>query len=1025
MNTRALTHTLVALVLVAFVVSISLGRVSAGPAQPLASGPEAIYIPAPHILPSGAAAEPVRDAPLPIPIPGPEYGTAPPISPADARQALASRAMLAETLAPLSLAASETEATPEIVALARGLKNDPKLIYDFVHNYIDYVPTYGSVNGAAATLLARRGNDWDQASLFIALMRAAGYTANYKMGDVTYSVSRLANWVGTVNDINVVANVFANGGVPVAGVGDNLQITRVWAEAVIGGKAYVFDPAMKEYQDISGIANLSAAMGYSQTAFLNNARAGATVTADYVQSLNETNIGNDLKNYSTNLINYIRANLPNADLNGVIGGRRIVTTEMTSYATALPYALAVANQQAFATIGDAYRHRMRVQHAGIEVTLRTYQFAGQRMTVWYDGPGNAPVLRVDGTPVATGTATTVGAIYPMTITVDHPYAAGDGTFADQTRTMYLESGGQYAIMHTFNGASAELIAARNALLVRYRAQGLADDSEAVRGEALSLMGQMWLYEESLSAHILGRLGKVVPLTHHQVGIVGQEKSYFFDIPLAFVSDTTRDGVSSGRTVFRARTMMSSAFEHSVLEQLQGTTAVSTIRMLRESNVNGTNNKTFLVTSANWTGGANVRNQLVDYDAWTLADLDWYINNGFRLVLPQDGNIAVNDWSGNGYIAYYQSGSSMAMGMIINGSLGGFGTVTDTINAWEEITKTIPPPPDQIFEGDTPISGDPVNMLTGAFVFQSRDLAVDGAPPMGLEFTRYYNSGNRDVPGPSGYGWSHRYQISATPGTYGPYGLGVRHPVEGAGQIVWAYIALDLLNTDQPGILNWMVTDLATKWAADQLTNNITRVRLGDTFAEFVKAANGAYVWSGAAITLTVDGAGYHLIKPNGERIEFDPAGRATHWVASGGNYTTTLGYDGSGRLINVIDPFGRSLVFGYTGNHLTSVTHLTSTVYFTYTNGILTHFRDARGNLWQYEYDARNRLTRIHRLAPAAGVLFANEYDALGRVQRQADALGYITEFYWGIYRNTEHAFNQMEWVSYFDSNYLYLGNDD
>src|SRR5207249_1084367 len=37
---------------------------------------------------------------------------------------------------------SATTETPEIAELARGLKNDPKLIYEYVHNHVDYVPYF-------------------------------------------------------------------------------------------------------------------------------------------------------------------------------------------------------------------------------------------------------------------------------------------------------------------------------------------------------------------------------------------------------------------------------------------------------------------------------------------------------------------------------------------------------------------------------------------------------------------------------------------------------------------------------------------------------------------------------------------------------------------------------------------------------------------------------------------------------------------------------------------------------------------
>ena len=94
------------------------------------------------------------------------------------------------------------EITPEIAALAHGLNNDPKKIYDFVHNKIDYVHYYGLKKGAHLTLLEKSGNDFDQSALLIALLKAAGYdTAQYQWGfhEVPYEGNEgknLVDWIG-------------------------------------------------------------------------------------------------------------------------------------------------------------------------------------------------------------------------------------------------------------------------------------------------------------------------------------------------------------------------------------------------------------------------------------------------------------------------------------------------------------------------------------------------------------------------------------------------------------------------------------------------------------------------------------------------------------------------------------------------------------------------------------------------------------------------------------------------------------
>ncbi len=99
--------------------------------------------------------------------PGWFMGTAEPVSPEEAEAYYKSQEV--KTLAPsavtsqavTALASSATTATDEIKELARALRYDPKLIYDYVHNHIDYVPYYGSLKGATLTYLDGSGNDFE------------------------------------------------------------------------------------------------------------------------------------------------------------------------------------------------------------------------------------------------------------------------------------------------------------------------------------------------------------------------------------------------------------------------------------------------------------------------------------------------------------------------------------------------------------------------------------------------------------------------------------------------------------------------------------------------------------------------------------------------------------------------------------------------------------------------------------------------------------------------------------------------
>ena len=938
-------------------------------------------------------------------------------SPAEARQAAMTRAA---TLAPQAqvagLPTTAAEVTPEIEALARALQHDPVLIFDYVHNHIDYVPIYGTLNGATGTLLAGRGTDADQAALFIALMRASGYTANYVTGDVTYPVNTLANWVGT--EAAQAGNVFLNGGIPIAGGVGGYQITRIWAEAEISSTTYTFDPALKEYAETAGLADLGSALGYNRTQFLSDAQLGATTTTSYTLNLNEANIRADLITYTMNLIDYIDANLPSGGVADVIGGREIVQTELTAYATTLPGALSTANVSRPINLAD-YRHTLRIEHEGIDHTFDTFQLADRRVTIFYDeADGNKPVLRVDGTPVATGTTTISGTVYAMTVTVYHPYNG-----FNQAASFNLKSGGAYALLHDFNTVSAGVIAARNARLTQYRHDGLAESSEAMLGEALSLMGWTWLHEVHLFSELVGHVGDVVPLTHHEVGIMGQEEGYFIDVPMGFVSNVSTDGVSDTWAAFRAQTMMGSAFEHGVIEQLQGTPSASTIKMLTLNNDNG--DKTFLAAKDNWN---TVKPQLQNYSAGQLTRIEASINQTHTLVLPEYGDITLNAWKGTGYIDDWQNaaGTSGSMGMIISGGYyGGYGTITGTVPIGNVITATTPIPPDRKEDIETPDDKDPVDMSTGAFHNGHIDLALGSSEPFGLNFVRTYNSGSHYALGALGYGWYHNYDLFLHTQSDGRPGLGARGPKDAAALIAYTYAALDLLADDRP-IEEWMTTALATKWAMDQLIDNSVTVNTGEMTLTFVRLVDGTYAPPpGMHRDLIKNGGTFYLQDEVNGCFTFNAAsGRAQQWQDAYGN-NVTFGYD-AGVLKQVASSAGITLTLGYNGDGLLANVsdHVGRVVTYTYNvSQELTTYIDAMGHPYTYTYDTAHRLTSITR--PEGNTTLTNTYDNLGQMETQSDGTGTTATFYFNGYRNASEDATGAQMAFHVDAQGRFQGQED
>ncbi|TGN99815.1 hypothetical protein PN36_33305 [Candidatus Thiomargarita nelsonii] len=84
----------------------------------------------------------------------------------------------------------DVQITPPIEALALELEHNPVKIYNWVHDNIQFIPTYGSIQGSQMTLETKSGNAFDTASLLIALLRTSGIHARYAYGTVRIPINQ-------------------------------------------------------------------------------------------------------------------------------------------------------------------------------------------------------------------------------------------------------------------------------------------------------------------------------------------------------------------------------------------------------------------------------------------------------------------------------------------------------------------------------------------------------------------------------------------------------------------------------------------------------------------------------------------------------------------------------------------------------------------------------------------------------------------------------------------------------------------
>ena len=1017
---------------------------------------------------------------------------------------------------PIAMPMAVAHQTNEIIELARALKYDPKLIYEYIHNHMDYVPYFGLLKGPTRTLLDRSGNDFDQASLMIELLRASGHTAQYAYGVMNIPNSSVDNkdlqhWTGV--ETGLLSLLFANGGMPHTANGSSTLVQRVWVKAVINGTAYVFDPAFKVYDEINKI-DLGAAMGYTPSAVIS--AAGGEIGADYVRNLNDSGLQSLLVNYSNNFVSYIRANHPNAEIEDVIGGRSIVPELLTALPTSLPFS--PTESQVWNEVPDAFLHKVTLQHGSITTTQSIPEISDKKLALTYSGGGTTPSANQ---PAATctasgGTGSTLdfGSIYPLeylekcidnplspgggttsvffvnnpegafvitegggtttgsphiriqfqgsspgtktavlriashdfpltadinltgvinsapvaqfwlddvlltqgavtvdtfnratlTLSVDHPYAAFNGTLADDSTDYQLTPGATYAVTSGFGGdANGKLLENRQRILSDYKVNGLADSSREVLTEALNIIGLTWMQQVDLDTDLINQIGDVASIRQHSFGIVGQESGYFLDIRNNIIANSPKNSSQNNSiAAFDTTTIFSSGMEHGVLEQLQlgNVSAASTIKVLHAANQQG--NKIFEADAVSYP---SISSQLVNYTPTDLQNFQNATSQGSTLFIPEDGLLNINGWQGNGYVQHGVSGGLTVVIMAIKGANSeyfggiGLGLFNQTWLIDEYIDEL-----DWLSEDITLLALDPVDMTTGAYFYNKTDLSMGGNEPKGLHFSRTYNSDNAFKNEGMGYGWTHNYNIKIANHSDIEAGIGRRAAIDAVAMIVANYLTLDLVNTPQPALQQWMISALISNWAMDQLLNNAASVSLNDEALTFIMLPDGSYsAPPGVTTTLSKPGNQYRLDERFGTRFDFDAADQIQK-ITDVDNNTVTFSY-ANNLLQTIASSFGHSLTLGYNGTRINSVTDSTgrATSYGYDANGDLTSYTDPEDKVWGYGYGA-HRMTTL--TDPLTVNIATNTYDTRGNVETQTvprQGGGTATyNFYFTDFRNIE-----------------------
>ncbi|MET3130592.1 hypothetical protein AAKU55_000849 [Oxalobacteraceae bacterium GrIS 1.11] len=333
-------------------------------------------------------------------------------------------------------ATDDVQLTQAIKDQAVALNKNPVAIYNWVRNNIQFIPSYGSIQGSEMTLQNKRGNAFDTASLLIALYRASGIPSRYVYGTIDVPADKVMNWVGGVSKAEAAQSLLGQGGIPnvaltAGGKISAIRMEHVWVQAYVDytpsrgavnktPNTWVpMDASFKQYQFTQGM-DIAGNVPMNAQTLLARISEGATINdaAGVFQNLNQGNMQNQLASYQAQVKTYIDSQKVNATIGDVFGTQKILQQSQGILLGTLPYKT-IATGNAFQVLPDNLRWKFKTNlYAGgglgdagsplIELNQSTAKLAGKKITLSFIPATQAdqdlitsymPRAHTDGTPI--------------------------------------------------------------------------------------------------------------------------------------------------------------------------------------------------------------------------------------------------------------------------------------------------------------------------------------------------------------------------------------------------------------------------------------------------------------------------------------------------------------------------------------------------------------------------------------------------------------------------------------------------
>lgn len=623
---------------------------------------------------------------------------------------------------------AEAKWTQEIKDLADSL-NTPVKIYEYVRNNIDFEPYYGSRKGAVGTLNQLNGNDYDQASLLIAMLRYKGIPSRYVTGTIEVPIEKVIGWTGAKTP-EAAVRILGMLGTPTVSVvaGGTIVAARLehtWVEAYVpyenyrgagemkGQKIWVpLDPSFKQYTNEEAL-DIKAITGLTDDQILEAFKVEGDRTGDSITNVNTEKMQALMNAANEKLQAYIKDNnLTDKDTKQLIGGKKIKPESLGLLPLSLPYKTVTVLSETN-TVPDKSSEKIgfsikgndpfNLNFAGSDdfnVQFRAVDLYGKRITLsWipatqedaaiissYGGLFKTPAymielkpqMKADGQVIAEGTAVGFGNRQQFTITMGHV-----GRPVEDIENP-VTVGGIYSISLDYDKIDVkELDAIKNRIQeVKNTATEESIYTDEVMGEILNSVGKAYFGQLDAFNYVVAEAMKVESVRQVSEAMTGYRPnvkymfytpvevsggSFFIDVDHDVFGVTSLEGNKKNEIGFMMNTgVLGSAMEHGIHEQIFQLPSVSSIKILTEASDRGIPIYTISKGNIEKLNELNVSNAVK-------TDITNAVNSGKIVTIPQK-EIRYYNWQGAGYVV--MDPETGAAGYMISGGLAGGSAAVD-------------------------------------------------------------------------------------------------------------------------------------------------------------------------------------------------------------------------------------------------------------------------------------------------------------------------------------------------------------